>query len=131
MRKILLTSLLILSTTLCIAQQEIAQQETLKKYTSMVTISNDIKGEWVETDLTVSFNSKENKDIIFNYANGKSVKFHKIANMDKGTTINCDTYQLVQCLDDDNQRVFIQLFDNDAHLRVIIKKGYYIEFHRD
>jgi hypothetical protein len=126
MKKILLTSLLILSTTLCIAQQEI-----VKKYTSMITISNDIKGEWVETDLTVSFNSKENKDIIFNYANGKSVKFHKIANMDKGTTINCDTYQLVQCLDDDNQRVFIQLFDNDAHLRVIIKKGYYIEFHRD
>ena len=126
MKKILLTSLLILSTTLCIAQQEI-----VKKYTSMITISNDIKGEWVETDLTVSFNSKENEDIIFNYANGKSVKFHKIANMDKGTTVNCDTYQLVQCLDDDNQRVFIQLFDNDAHLRLIIKKGYYIEFHRD
>lgn len=126
MKKILLTPLLILSTTLCIAQQEI-----VKKYTSMIIISNDIKGEWVQTDLTVSFNSKENKDIIFNYPNGKSAKFNIIANMDKGTTDNCDTYQLVQCLDDDNQRVFIQLFDNDTHLRLIIKKGYYIEFHRD
>ena len=129
MKRILLTTLIILSTTLCIAQQAF-----VKKYHSMITIADGIKGEWESTDLTVSFNSKETKEsknIIFYYPNGTSRTFYQITNMVKGTTGNGDTYQIIQCLDEAGQRVALQLFDDDTCLRVLVDIGYYIEFHRD
>jgi hypothetical protein len=51
--------------------------------------------------------------------------------MTKDTTTNGDTYQIVECLDERGTKVAIQLFDDDTCLRVIIDKGWFIEFHKD
>ena len=126
MKKLLLGALLLLSSFVCNAQETF-----VKKYTSMIAVSDNVKGEWENTDLTVVFNSEGKTDIVFYYPN-KSVKtFHQITDMTKDTTTNGDAYQIVECLDEKGKRVAIQLFDDDTCLRVIIDKGWFIEFHKD
>ena len=51
--------------------------------------------------------------------------------MTKDVTTNGDEYQIVECLDETGDRVAIQLFEDDTCLRVIIAKGYYVEFHKN
>ena len=126
MRKLLLGALLLLSSFVCFAQEAF-----VKKYTTMISVSNDVKGEWQRTDLTVVFNPKGVTDIVFYYPNGNTRTFHQITGMTKDKTTNGDEYQIVECLDESGDRVAIQLFDDDTCLRVIIDKGYYVEFHRD
>jgi hypothetical protein len=125
MRKLLLGALLLLSSFVCFAQEAF-----VKKYTSMISVSNDVKGEWQRTDLTVVFNPKGISDIVFYYPNGSQRTFHQITNPEKNKTTSGDTYQIVECLDESGERVAIQLFDDDTCLRVIVDKGYFIEFHR-
>jgi hypothetical protein len=126
MKKLLLGALLLLSSFMCIAQETF-----VKKYTSMIAVSNNVKGEWQSTDMTVVFNPKGVTDIVFYYPNGSIRTFHQITDMTKDTTTNGDTYQIVECLDERGTKVAIQLFDDDTCLRVIIDKGWFIEFHKD
>jgi hypothetical protein len=126
MKKLLLGALLLLSSFMCIAQETF-----VKKYTSMIAVSNNVKGEWQSTDMTVVFNPKGVTDIVFYYPNGSIRTFHQITDMTKDTTTNGDEYQIVECLDESGDRVAIQLFDDDTCLRVIIDKGWFIEFHKD
>ena len=125
MRKLLLCALLLLSSFVCLAQEAF-----VKKYTSMITVSNDVKGEWKKTDITVVFNPKGVTDIVFYYPNGSQRTFHQITSPEKNKTTGGDTYQIVECLDESGEKVAIQLFDDDTCLRVIVAKGYFIEFHR-
>jgi hypothetical protein len=108
-----------------------AQETFVKKYTSMIAVSNNVKGEWQSTDMTVVFNPKGVTDIVFYYPNGSIRTFHQITDMTKNVTTNGDAYQIVECLDESGDRVAIQLFDDDTCLRVIIDKGWFIEFHKD
>jgi hypothetical protein len=125
MKKLLLGALLLLSSFVCIAQETF-----VKKYTSMIAVSNNVKGEWQSTDMTVVFNPKGVTDIVFYYPNGSIRTFHQITDMTKDTTTNGDAYQIVECLDESGDRVAIQLFEDDTCLRVIVDKGWFIEFHK-
>ena len=126
MKKLLIGALLLLSSFMCIAQETF-----VKKYTSLISVSDNVKGEWQATDMTVVFNPKGVTDIVFYYPNGNIITFHQIVGMTKDTTTNGDAYQIVECLDESGDRVAIQLFDDDTCLRVIIDKGWFIEFHKD
>ena len=126
MKKLLLGTLLLLSSFMCIAQETF-----VKKYTSLISINNNVKGEWQSADITVLFNANGVRDIVFYYPNGNTRTFHQIVNMTKNTTTNGDSYQIVECLDESGDRVAIQLFEDDTCLRVIVAKGYYVEFHKN
>ena len=125
MKKLLLGALLLLSSFVCMAQETF-----VKKYTSMIAVSNNVKCEWQSTDMTVVFNPKGVTDIVFYYPNGSIRTFHQITDMTKDTTTNGDAYQIVECLDESGDRVAIQLFEDDTCLRVIVDKGWFIEFHK-
>jgi hypothetical protein len=126
MKKLLLITLLLLSSYICLAQEAF-----VKKYTSSIAITNGVKGEWQDTDLTVVFNAGGITDIVFYYPNGYTRTFHQITTPEKKQTTNGESYQIVECLDRSGDRVAIQLFDDDTCLRIIIADGYYVEFHRD
>ena len=126
MKKLLLAALLLLSSFVCIAQDTF-----VKKYTSLIPVSNNVKGEWQSADITVVFNANGVRDIVFYYPNGNTRTFHQIVGMTKDFTTNGDAYQIVECLDESGDRVAIQLFEDDTCLRVIIAKGYYVEFHKN
>jgi hypothetical protein len=125
MKKVLLGALLLLNVSM------FSQSTFVKKYTSMISISNDIKGEWQKTDITVVFNANNVTDIVFYYPNGSVRTFYQITSPEKNKTTNGDAYQIVECLDESGDRVAIQLFDDDTCLRVLIDKGWFIEFHKD
>lgn len=126
MKKLLLITLFLLSSVMCFAQKTF-----VKKYTSSIAVNNYVKDEWQSTDITVVFNAGGITNIVFYYPNGNTRTFHQITAMMKDKTTNGDPYQIVECLDESGDRVAIQLFDDDTCLRVIIDKGYYVEFHRD
>jgi hypothetical protein len=126
MKKIFLGLLLLLSISM------FSQETFVKKYTSFITNNNYVLGKWERTDVTVVFNPKGIRDIVFYYTNGSVRTFHQVTSIQSGKTKNNDGYQIVECIDDeDGAKVAIQLFDDDTCLRIIIDAGYYIEFHRD
>jgi hypothetical protein len=109
-----------------------SQETFVKKYTSFITNNNYVIGKWESTDVTVVFNPKGIRDIVFYYTNGSIRTYHQVTSTESGKTKNNESYQIVECIDDeDGAKVAIQLFDDDTCLRVIIDAGYYIEFHRD
>ena len=105
MKKLLLITLLLLSSVICLAQETF-----VKKYTSSIAVNNNVKGEWQSADITVVFNANGVRDIVFYYPNGNTRTFHQIVGMTKNTTTNGDAYQIVECLDESGDRVAIQLF---------------------
>jgi hypothetical protein len=38
---------------------------------------------------------------------------------------------MVECINEDGERVTVQLFDDDTCMRVIIAEGFTVEFHKD
>ena len=126
MKKLLLGALLLLSSFVCMAQETF-----VKKYTSSIAVNNNVKGEWQSADITVVFNANGVRDIVFYYPNGTVKTLHQITSMTKDVTKNGDAYQIVECLDESGDRMAVQLFDDGTCLRVIVAKGYYVEFHND
>jgi hypothetical protein len=126
MKKLFLGLLLLLSISM------FSQETFVKKYTSFITNNNYVLGKWESTDVTVVFNPKGIRDIVFYYTNGSVRTFHQVTSTESGKTKNNESYQIVECIDDeDGSKVAIQLFDDDTCLRIIIDAGYCIEFHRD
>ena len=127
MKKILLSIIFSLSTIVCFSQETF-----VKKYTTFITSNNYVFDKWKITDVTVVFNPKGIKDIVFYFPNGSVRTFHQVKSVQSGKTKNNDSYQIVECIEDkDGDKVAIQLFDDDTCLRIIIDAGYYMEFHRD
>ncbi len=124
MKKILIYSLLLLSITAS------AQDTFVKKYTAYVTRENDVLQPWVYSEVTVVFNANNLRDVVFYYTSGKKRTLHQITGAVKGVTDNGDAYQVIDCVDDDGTELTVQLFDDDKCLRLIIAKGYSIEFHK-
>jgi len=124
MRKLLLLAGMLLSITM------FSQETFVKKYTSMISKKNDVLEPWEKIDLTVVFNADNKRNIIFYYLSGKQITFHQISGSKEGKTENGEGYQLIDCIDEDGQSVALQLFDDDTCLRILIAKGYSIEFHR-
>lgn len=106
-------------------------QTFVKKYTSVITKSDGVFGEWKETSLTVVFNEKETGDIVFYYFDGTSKRFHQISDVLNDKTTSGQGYQVIRCIDNESGlEVAIQLFDNDKALRVLIADGFFVEFHK-
>jgi hypothetical protein len=125
MKKLLIYSLLLLSASM------FAQETFVKKYNSIISKKNDVVQPWEKTDVTVVFNPKGVRDIVFYYSSGKTLILHQISGAKEGKTTDGSGYQIVECLDEDGDKVAVQLFDDDTCLRILIAKGYMVEFHND
>lgn len=124
MKKLLLGALLLLSMSIN------AQDVFVKKYTAYITRQNDVLQPWVYSEVTVVFNANNVRDVVFYYTSGKKRTLHQITDAVKGTTENGDAYQVIDCVDEDGTEITLQLFDDDTCLRLLIAKGYSIEFHK-
>ena len=126
MKKLILGLMILLSVHVCIAQEQFA-----KTYTSMISMKNYVKSKWSAVDLTVVFNEKDKKDIILYYSSGKKMKFHQISDVYEDKTTAGEYYQSIECIDQDGDKVLLQLFDDDTCLRILICPGTFVEFHND
>jgi hypothetical protein len=124
MKKLLLGALLTLSITVS------AQDTFVKKYNSYITKEKGVLQPWVESEITVVFNSDNVKDIVIYYTSGKIKRLHQITSAKNGKTLNGDGFQIIECVDSDGVSITLQLFDDDTCLRLIIFEGYLIEFHK-
>ncbi len=73
----------------------------LKNTPLFITCKNYVIGEWESTDVTVVFNPKGIRDIVFYYTNGSVRIFHQVSSVQSGKTKNNDDYQIVECIDDE------------------------------
>lgn len=106
-------------------------QTFVEKYNSAISKKADVFGDWQDVSLTVVFNEKETGDIVFYYSNGTTRRFHRIGEVEKGKTTSGESYQIISCIDnEDGVELALQLFDNTSTLRLILEKGYFIEFHK-
>lgn len=124
MKKLLLATLLFIFSI-----GAFAQDTFVEKYKSVISVSDYKVGEWQDTEMTVVFNANGVKDIVFYYPNETVKTMHQITSSKKGTTDNGTEYQIIECIDEKGERLALQLFDNC--LRILINKGYYIEFHKN
>lgn len=125
MKKLLLGALLLLSISVS------AQDTFVKRYNSMITKNDGVVQPWEETDVTVVFNPDGVRDIVIYYSTGTKITLHQVGNVEQGKTESGQGYQIVECVDEKGFNLSVQLFDNDTCLRIIVAKGYTIEFHND
>lgn len=106
-------------------------QTFVKKYTSVIAEKEGVMGNWQDTSVTVVFNEKGTGDIVFYYTNDTTKRFHQIGSPSEDKTVSGEPYQIISCIDNtDGSMVAIQLFDDDTTLRVLIAKGYFVEFRK-
>lgn len=108
-----------------------SQETFVKKYTSMISKKGEVLQPWKKINVTVVFNPKGVRDIVIYFSKSKKLKLHQINGVTEGKTDNGEGYQLIECIDHYGGKVAIQLFDDDTCLRILIAKGYMIEFHND
>jgi hypothetical protein len=80
MRKLLLGLLLLVSTVM------FSQSTFVKKYTTFVAKQNGVFQEWKQSEVTVVFNPKGVRDVVFYYENGSVRTFHQIGDVREGKT---------------------------------------------
>lgn len=106
-------------------------QTFVKKYNSLIAEKAGVMGEWQNTSMTVVFNESVTGDIVFYYNDGTVKRFHQVGNVEENKTVTGQEYQIITCIDNqDGKQIAIQLFDDDTTLRILIAKGYFVEFHR-
>jgi hypothetical protein len=54
-----------------------------------------------------------------------------VGDVTEGTTEEGSDYQLIECLTEEGRTVMLQLFKDDKCVRVLISKGYRVEFHKE
>jgi hypothetical protein len=128
MKKLLLGALLLLSSFACIAQEN---STFVKKYTSMISKEDDVVGEWVYKETTVVFNPEGKSEVKFYFPNGNTYTYYQIGDVTTGVSENGMNYQLIECLTEEGKTVMLQLYEDDKCLRVLIAKGYLVEFHKE
>ena len=107
-------------------------QTFVKKYTSAIAEKAGVLGEWKDISITVVFNEQKTGDIVFYYPNGTTKRFHQIGDVETNKTTSGEGYQIIYCIDNsDGKDVAIQLFDSNQTLRILLSKGYFVEFHKD
>ena len=127
MKKLLLGALLLLSSFVCIAQES---NTFVKKYTSMISIEDTVPGEWVYKETTVVFNPEGRSEVKFYFPNGNTYTYYQVGDVTEGTSEDGFDYQLIECLTEEGRTVMIQLYKDDTCVRVLISKGYLVEFHK-
>jgi hypothetical protein len=97
-----------------------------RKYNYSI-LENDTK--YKNIDLTVVFNYKGSKDIIF-YLPGKEILMYRISDVTKGITTGGYEYQVFDCINrEGGEKVTLQLFDENV-LRVFMNDDY-VEYHQE
>lgn len=102
-----------------------AQDTFVVKYTSLITKIDNKLGEWEKVDLTVVFNEKNTNNVVLYYPN-KTITLYKIGGVETSKTNIGDEYQIIDCVDEEGNKLSLQLF-SDA-MRLLVKGGF-IEFH--
>jgi len=125
MKKLLLGALLLLSASM------FSQKTFVKKYTSYISESNGVMQPWVYSGVTVVFNANNTNDVVFYYPNNTKRTLHQVGDVEEDKTTGGQKYQIITCVDEDGTELALQLFDNNTTMRILIAKGYYIEFHND
>jgi hypothetical protein len=126
MKKLLLVALLLLSTLTASAQDTFVVD-----YTSCVSFKDGVNQGWKDISITVVYNEKNTSDIVLYYGGGKTVRYKKTGSIIKEKTTANQDYQFVECIDtSDGLSVGIQYFESTETLRVIVQKGWYVEFHK-
>jgi hypothetical protein len=128
MKKLLLGALILLSSFACIAQET---STFVKKYTSMISLEDNVAGEWVYKETTVVFNPEGRSEVKFYFPNGNTYTYYQVGDVTEGATEEGSDYQLIECLTEEGKTVMIQLFKDDKCVRVLISKGYRVEFHKE
>lgn len=128
MKKLLLVALLLLSGFACIAQES---KTFVKKYTSMISKKDGVVGEWVYKETTVIFNPEGRSEVKFYFSTGNTYTYYQIGDVTEGVSEDGSNYQLIECLTEEGKTVMIQLYEDDKCVRVLIAKGYLVEFHKD
>lgn len=108
-----------------------SQKTFVKKYTSYISESNGVMQPWVYSGVTVVFNANNTNDVVFYYPNNTKRTLHQVGDVEEDKTTGGQKYQIITCVDEDGTELALQLFDNNTTMRILIAKGYYIEFHND
>ena len=104
-----------------------SQDTFVRKYTSYLTKTNDKLSDWEEIDLTVVFNEKTTNNVVLYYPT-KTKTLYKIGSIKTNTTVGGHEYQVIDCIDEEGNKLSLQLFS--GAMRIILHDGDgYIEFH--
>lgn len=125
MKKLLLIGALLLSSLM------FSQETFVKKYYTSIAFKAGVKQQWESVDLTVVFNAEGKRKIVLYYSDGKVKVLHQVSGAVEEKTVDGDGYQFISCIDEKGNQVGLQLFDDDTCLRIIVDKGWYVEFHND
>ena len=127
MKKLLIFSLLLLSSFVSFAQDTF-----IVEYTSCISYKDGVDQGWKDITVTAVFNEKYTGDIVLYYGDGKALRYKKTGQLVKDKTKTLQSkYQYIECIDaSDGTNVGIQYFESTETLRVIIAKGWYVEFHK-
>lgn len=126
MKKLLLGALLLLSSFMSFAQDTF-----IVEYTSCISFKDGVDQGWKDLNIAVVFNEKNTSDIVLYYGDGKTIRYKKTGKIVKDQTKSGDKYQFIECIDtSDGTIVGIQYFQSNETLRVIVQKGWYVEFHK-
>lgn len=114
---------------LLICNLNFAQSTFTKKYNTMYTKLDYKIQEPIKGDVTIVFNEKNTDDIVIYHKDGNIIRLHVISSVEEGKNDDGLKYQLIKCIDAENGKtMLLQLFE-DSTLRVLIDKGYSIEFY--
>ena len=127
MKKLLIFSLLLLSSFVSFAQDTF-----IVEYTSCISFKDGVDQGWKDITVTAVFNEKYTGDIVLYYGGGKALRYKKTGQLVKDKTKTLQSkYQYIECIDaSDGTNVGIQYFESTETLRVIVAKGWYVEFHK-
>ena len=111
-----------------------AQETFSKKYTRIISVKNHVKGKPQETNVTVIFNTQGINDIVFyfpsGYKNTHVRRYRQVTEKRYETNSNNEKYQIVECVDESDNQIALQLFEDDTRLRLITADGFYVELNR-
>ena len=114
---------------LLICNLNFAQNTFTKKYNTMYTKLDYKIQEPTKGDVTIVFNEKNTDDIVIYHKDGNIIRLHVISSVEEGKNDDGLKYQLIKCIDAENGKaMLLQLFE-DSTLRILIDKGYSIEFY--
>jgi hypothetical protein len=108
-----------------------AQDTFTRKYNTMYSKIDYKLQEPIKGDITIVFNEKNTDDIVIYHKDGNIIRFHVISSVEEGENKDGLKYQLIKCIESkDGRTMILQLFEDDT-LRILIDKGYSVEFYNE
>lgn len=101
-----------------------AQTTFVRKYTLYVYKVNDVKSEQKNGEATIIFNYKGTNDIKA-YIGDKEKIFYRSGELETGKTTGGDEFQVVPCVDENGEEVYIQVFEENTRIFFNDRKDYF------